>query len=152
MDPAHTTFLHKQSIGNPAATNVPVQVKRDDRSITAFRWLDKTPPSPFDKLSHDFGDALVDRLQSFSFELPCTSFVEICSMPAGLEKSEENMNLGLRSFSYKFLTPEDERSTHLTIVVPQEACEAANKWFAHVAPELARSQISSSPTQKEIVL
>jgi len=112
MDPAHTTFLHKQSIGNPAATNVPVQVKRDDRSITAFRWLDKTPPSPFDKLSHDFGDALVDRLQSFSFELPCTSFVEICSMPAGLEKSEENMNLGLRSFSYKFLTPEDERSTH----------------------------------------
>ena len=112
MDPAHTTFLHKQTIGNPAAKNVPVQVKRDDRSITAFRWLDKSPPSPFDRQSRDFGDALVDRLQSFSFELPCTSFVEICSMPAGLTKTDENMSLGLRTFSYKFLTPEDERNTH----------------------------------------
>jgi vanillate O-demethylase monooxygenase subunit len=112
MDPAHTTFLHKQTIGNPAATNVPVQVKRDDHSITAFRWLTSTLPSPFDRQSHDFGAALVDRLQSFSFELPCTSFVEICSMTAGLEKTEANKSLGLRSFSYKFLTPEDERNTH----------------------------------------
>jgi vanillate O-demethylase monooxygenase subunit len=112
MDPAHTTFLHKQTIGNPAAKNVPVQVRRDDRSITAFRWLEKTPPSPFDRQSREFGDILVDRLQSFSFELPCTSFVEICSMAAGQAKTDENKNLGLRSFSYKFLTPEDERHTH----------------------------------------
>lgn len=112
MDPAHTTFLHKLTIGNPAAKNVPVEVNRDDHSITAFRWLERTPPSPFDRQSHDFGDALVDRLQSFSFELPCTSFVEICSMPADLEKTDANKNLGLRSFSYKFLTPEDERNTH----------------------------------------
>jgi vanillate O-demethylase monooxygenase subunit len=112
MDPAHTTFLHKLTIGNPAAKNVPVQVNRDDRSITAYRWIENTPPSPFDRQSHDFGDALVDRLQSFSFALPCTSFVEICAMPAGLEKTDENKNLGLRSFSYKFLTPQDERHTH----------------------------------------
>jgi hypothetical protein len=46
----------------------------------------------------------------------------------------------------------EERGTHLTIVVPQQAREAANEWLAHFAPELVRSQISSSPTQKEIVL
>ncbi len=112
MDPAHTTFLHKLTIGNPAAKDVPVEVKRDEHSIAAFRWLESTPPSPFDRQAGVVGDVMVDRLQSFSFELPCTSFVEICSMPAGLEKIEENKNLGLRSFSYKFLTPEDERNTH----------------------------------------
>jgi vanillate O-demethylase monooxygenase subunit len=112
MDPAHTTFLHKLTIGNAAAKDVPVSVERTDRSITAFRWLEKTPPSPFDRQSHDFGDVLIDRLQSFSFELPCTSIVEVCSMPAGLERNEANKNRGLRTFSYKFLTPEDERHTH----------------------------------------
>jgi vanillate O-demethylase monooxygenase subunit len=112
MDPAHTTFLHKQTIGNPAAANVPVQVKRDDRSICAYRWLEKTPPSPFDRQSRDFGDVLVDRLQAFAFELPCTSFVEVCAMPAGLPKTEDGKDQGLRNLSYKFLTPEDERHTH----------------------------------------
>ncbi|MRW88533.1 Rieske 2Fe-2S domain-containing protein [Duganella sp. FT80W] len=112
MDPAHTTYLHKQTIGNPAAKDVPVQVERNERSISAFRWMERTPPSPFDKQSRDFGDGLVDRMVSFSFELPGVSFVEVCSMPTGLDKTEDNKNLGLRTLSYKFLTPEDERHTH----------------------------------------
>ena len=112
MDPAHTTYLHKQTIGNPAAAKVPVEVARGERSITAFRWMKNTPPSPFDRQSREFGDVLLDRLVSFSFELPNISFVEICAMPAGLEKTEDNKNLGLRALSYKFLTPQDERHTH----------------------------------------
>lgn len=50
MDPAHTTFLHKQTIGNPAAKDEPVNVKRVDengrKGIVAYRWLKNTPPSP----------------------------------------------------------------------------------------------------------
>lgn len=112
MDPAHTTYLHKQTIGNPAAKNVPVEVTRNERSISAFRWMEKTPPSPFDKQSRDFGDSLVDRLVSFSFDLPSISFVEVATMPTGLERTEKNKDLGLRTLSFKFLTPEDERHTH----------------------------------------
>jgi phenylpropionate dioxygenase-like ring-hydroxylating dioxygenase large terminal subunit len=112
MDPAHTTYLHKQTIGNPAAKNVPVEVARDDHSIRAFRWMEKTPPSPFDRQSRDFGEELVDRLVSFSFELPSISFVEVCSMPTGSERTEDGKNQGLRTLSYKFLTPEDQRHTH----------------------------------------
>jgi len=112
MDPAHTTYLHKQTIGNPAAKNVPVEVSRNERSITASRLLQKTPPSPFDKQSRDWGDALVDRYVAFSFDLPNVSFVEVCALPTGLERTEDNKNTGLRTLSYKFLTPEDERNTH----------------------------------------
>jgi vanillate O-demethylase monooxygenase subunit len=117
MDPAHTTFLHKQTIGNPAAKDEPVNVKRVDengqKGIVAYRWLRNTQPSPFDRQSQRFGaEDKVDRGQFFCFFLPTVSLVEIVSMPSGLEQTDENMDKGLRTFSYKFLTPESERATH----------------------------------------
>lgn len=117
MDPAHTTFLHKQTIGNPAAKNEPVQVKHveehGEKGIAAFRWLNNTPPSPFDRQGMTFNeDQKMDRAQFFYFFLPSISMVEIVSMHAGQEKTEENMDKGMRTFSYKFLTPESEKATH----------------------------------------
>jgi vanillate O-demethylase monooxygenase subunit len=117
MDPAHTTFLHKQTIGNPAAKDVPVLNRRETENgmpgIVAYRWLENTPPSPFDRSSTAFAEGhKVDRGQSFGFFLPSMSKVEIASLPAGLERTEENLDKGLRSFSYKFLTPESEGATH----------------------------------------
>jgi vanillate O-demethylase monooxygenase subunit len=117
MDPAHTTFLHKQTIGNPNAKNEPVKVKRVDeageKGIVAYRWLENTPPSPFDRQGMSFaGDEKVDRAQFFCFFLPSVSLVQIVSMPAGLEHTDENMDKGMRTFSYKFLTPESDGATH----------------------------------------
>ena len=113
MDPAHTTFLHKETIGNAAAKNIPVQVEQSDLGLKAFRWIEGVPPSPIDKLSHDFGEARVDRQIAFHFELPATSFVDIAVIPTGTERSEENlMSGGIRTFSYKFLTPETSATTH----------------------------------------
>jgi vanillate O-demethylase monooxygenase subunit len=113
MDPAHTTFLHKETIGNKAAKDVPVQVASNEGGLSAFRWIENVPPTPLDQKSHDFGDGRVDRRISFNFALPATSFVDIAVIPAGMERSEENlMSGGIRTFSYKFLTPETNGSTH----------------------------------------
>jgi len=112
MDPSHTTFVHKQTIGNPAAANAGVQMEKTDDYIVAYKWLPSSPPSPMDMQIKDFGDGKVDRGQFFYFEVPCVSRVDIITMPAGLERTEENFNKGLRNNSYKFLTPETETSTH----------------------------------------
>jgi phenylpropionate dioxygenase-like ring-hydroxylating dioxygenase large terminal subunit len=113
MDPAHTTFLHKETIGNRAAANIPVQVTTGDKGLSAWRWIENVPPTPLDRQSHDFGEGRVDRRVAFHFELPATSFVDIAVVPAGIERSEDNlMRSGIRTFSCKFLTPETARSTH----------------------------------------
>ena len=112
MDPAHTTFVHKMTIGNPAAKSEPVKMDKTGDYIVAYRWLHNSPPSPMDRQIKDFGDQQVDRGQFFYFHIPSTSRVDIITMPAGLEKTEENFDEGLRNNSYKFLTPETETTTH----------------------------------------
>jgi vanillate O-demethylase monooxygenase subunit len=113
MDPAHTTFLHKETIGTRAGKDVPVQVAQGDHGLKAYRWIENVPPSPLDRKSHDFGESRVDRQIAFHFELPATSFVDIAVIPAGMERTEEKlMHGGIRTFSYKFLTPETNGSTH----------------------------------------
>jgi vanillate O-demethylase monooxygenase subunit len=113
MDPAHTTFLHKETIGNQAAKDIPVQVAQSDHGLKAFRWIENVPPTPFDTRSRDFGGSRVDRQVAFHFELPATSFVDIAVIPAGLERTGANMmHGGLLTFSYKFLTPETAGTTH----------------------------------------
>ncbi|MBB6255246.1 Rieske 2Fe-2S domain-containing protein [Nitrospirillum iridis] len=112
MDPAHTTFVHKMTIGNPAAKSEPVKMKKEDDYIVAFKWLFNSPPSPMDRQIKDFGDQSVDRGQFFYYYIPAVSRVDIITIPAGLEPTEENFNKGLRNNSYKFLTPETDGSTH----------------------------------------
>lgn len=114
MDPAHTTFVHKSTIANPAAEEIPVTVERVGETIRAYRWLDGSTPTPFDRQSRDFAsDEKVDRCQSFAFTPPGTSFVDICTMSAGLPKVDEAMDTGIRNHSYKFLTAETEATTHI---------------------------------------
>lgn len=114
MDPAHTTFVHKSTIANPAAEEMPVVVEKSGDTIRAFRWLENSVPSPFDRQSREFGDDdKVDRCQSFSFTPPGTSFVDISTMSAGLPKEDAAMDTGIRNHSYKFLTPETSATTHI---------------------------------------
>ena len=111
MDPAHTTFVHRQTIGNPLASDEPVKTERTDEYICAYKWLRNTPPSPMDKQIKEFQGG-VDRGQFFYYHIPSMSRVDIVTMPAGLEPTEENMDSGLRNNSIKFIVPETEGSTH----------------------------------------
>ncbi|NKJ44506.1 aromatic ring-hydroxylating dioxygenase subunit alpha [Novosphingobium sp. SG720] len=112
MDPAHTTYLHKETIGNPAAKNVPVSVAKSDHGLKAYRWIENIPPTPLDRASRDFGEGRVDRQIAFHFALPATSFVDIAVIPAGSDRSEACLSAGVRTYSYKFLTPETQSTTH----------------------------------------
>ena len=112
MDPAHTTFLHANTIGNPLASDRPVTTERADDYIVAYRWLEDTRPSPHDRNRLDVGDIAVDRGQYFYFYLPAMSRVETIVVAAGTERTEANLCKGMRTYSYKFLTPESETATH----------------------------------------
>lgn len=113
MDPAHTTFVHKQTIANPLAEDVPVEVAMEDDYVVAYRWIENTRPSPYDRKAKVVEFDAVDRGQYFYFYPPSVSRVDICITEAGKEKTEENLDKGTRTLSYKFLTPETDRTTHL---------------------------------------
>jgi phenylpropionate dioxygenase-like ring-hydroxylating dioxygenase large terminal subunit len=112
MDPAHTTFLHPNTIGNPLAMDKKVTTEKTDQYIVAYRWLENTQPSPHDRRRLNVADITIDRGQFFYFYLPSMSRVDTIVIPAGTTRTEENMCKGLRSYSYKFLTPQSESATH----------------------------------------
>jgi vanillate O-demethylase monooxygenase subunit len=110
-DPAHTTYVHLRTIGNPATSEVPVKVDQGPGYVVASRWSNNVPPPPIDKKNGNFAGK-VDRCQYYNFFAPCVSRVDVVTMDAGQEHTEELMNKGLRVYSYKFLTPETETATH----------------------------------------
>lgn len=112
MDPAHTTFLHANTIGNPTASSEPVTTEKTPEYILAYRWVENTDPSPHDRRRLNVTDSKVDRGQFFYFYLPAMSRVETIVLPAGSSRTEANKLKGLWTFSYKFLTPESESATH----------------------------------------
>lgn len=138
MDPAHTTFLHKQTIGNPAAKNEPVKVEKGDDHVVAYRWLENTKQSPFDKSVMKY-DGEVDRAQYFYYFPPSLSLVEICSMASGQEHIDENMDRGLRTFSYKFLTPESADSTHFFWLHVRNYQLGNEEWVAQLLKNLDKT-------------
>ncbi len=111
QDPAHTTYVHPSTIGNPASSEVPTTIEESDDHIAASRWTLNAEPPPVDKSNGNF-EGLTDRCQRYNFYPPCVSRVDVVTMDAGQEHTEENMDGGLRAFSYKFLTPETDKTTH----------------------------------------
>lgn len=111
QDPAHTTYAHQSTIGNPAGSEVPVKVDQKGNHVVSWRWIDNAPPPPIDRKIGGF-EGLTDRCQYYNYFAPCVSRVDVCTLNAGQEHSEENMDRGQRAFSYKFLTPETEGTTH----------------------------------------
>lgn len=111
VDPAHTTYVHKNTIGNAAAEDVSVKVEQGDNHVLAYRWVNDSEPVPLVKAMGNFTGP-VDRWQYYYLHLPSVSCVDFGSIATGREHSEQEMDAGLRSFSYNFLTPETETTTH----------------------------------------
>jgi phenylpropionate dioxygenase-like ring-hydroxylating dioxygenase large terminal subunit len=112
MDPAHTTFVHAKTIGNPLASHEPVKMEKTEQYVLSYKWIENTQPSPYDRRMREWGDQMIDRGQYFYLYPPAVSRVDIISIPTGLAHTEENMGKGMRGYSYKFLTPETESATH----------------------------------------
>lgn len=111
VDPAHTTYVHKNTIGGADGAEVGVKVEQGDDHVLAYRWIKNAAPVPlFEKMGNFKG--LTDRWQYYYLHMPSVSYVDFGGIDAGVEPTEENKDRGLRSFSFNFLTPETERTTH----------------------------------------
>lgn len=111
VDPAHTTYVHKNTIGNAAGEDVGVKVKQGDRHVLAYRWIHDAPPVPLIERLGDFA-GLTDRWQYYYLYLPSISYVDFGCIDAGTEPTEANKDSRFRSYSFNFLTPETESTTH----------------------------------------
>ena len=113
IDPAHTTFVHEQTIGNRAGGQVPVAAhEADDGTIVCGRWVDDAPAVPtVQRFAKPAGN--VDRWQFYYLKPPCTSWVDFGSLEAGRpHTAEEQSRAPYRVLSYAFLTPIDASTTH----------------------------------------
>ena len=111
VDPAHTTYVHKSTIGNAAGEDVGVKVEQGDSHVLAYRWINNAPPVPLVERMAGF-TGMVDRWQYYYLHLPSTSCVDFGAVEAGTEPTEANKDRGFRSFTFNFLTPETESTTH----------------------------------------
>ncbi len=111
VDPAHTSYVHKRTIGNAGGEDVPVKVEQSDGHVVAYRWVTDSEPVPIMKTYGKF-TGNVDRWQYYHLHLPSNSYVDFGAMATGGERSEEGKNRAFRSYTYNLLTPETSGSTH----------------------------------------
>jgi phenylpropionate dioxygenase-like ring-hydroxylating dioxygenase large terminal subunit len=102
VDPAHTSYVHKRTIGNSGG---------EDVHIVAYRWVTNAEPVPVMKTYGGF-KGNIDRWQYYHLYLPSNSYVDFGAIDTGGELTEAAKEKGFRSFTYNFLTPETWGTTH----------------------------------------
>ena len=104
LDPAHVTYVHPTTLGNPSHANVPVQYETKGDAIVAWRWIRNAPPIPLLQHYGNF-EGNVDRWQYFYLYLPSTAVIDFGSADADLQSTEDRRHEGIRMFALHFLTP-----------------------------------------------
>jgi vanillate O-demethylase monooxygenase subunit len=111
VDPAHTSYVHKRTIGNAGGEDVPVKVEQSEGHVVAYRWVTNAQPVPIMKTYGGFSGN-IDRWQYYHLNLPSNSYVDFGAIGTGGAQTEEAKKTGFRSFTYSLLTPETARTTH----------------------------------------
>ncbi|MBL8382163.1 MAG: aromatic ring-hydroxylating dioxygenase subunit alpha [Burkholderiales bacterium] len=112
VDPAHTTFVHRRTIGNAAAAEVAIEAVEDGDLVRVGRWVDDAPPVPIvQRFAAPRGN--VDRWQFYFLKVPSVSWVDFGAFDTGIAHTPEaQARAPYRVLSYAFLTPETAASTH----------------------------------------
>jgi len=112
VDPAHTSFVHRGTIGNTSAADVAIDAEERDGVIVAGRWIDDSPPVPIvQRFANPKGN--VDRWQFYHLKVPTISWVDFGCIDAGIPHTqEEKARAPYRVLSYAMLAPETETTTH----------------------------------------
>lgn len=111
VDPAHTTFVHKKTIGGSDAANVPLTVEQHDNTVVVGRWIENSQPVPVMQKYGNF-DGPVDRWQYYHLHLPHVSLVDMGAINAGTSRDDTSRDSSYRTLSYAVLTPETDDTTH----------------------------------------
>jgi vanillate O-demethylase monooxygenase subunit len=112
VDPAHTGFVHRRTIGGKGSDDVPITATEENGDVVCRRWVNGEPPVPMMQrfLGHD---RPMDRWQVYRLALPCVSSVDFGAVEAGQPHDDAAMDAApYRTISYAFLTPETAHATH----------------------------------------
>lgn len=111
VDPAHTTFVHKKTIGGSDAADVPLEVRQEGDTVTVGRWIEKSQPVPIMQRYGNFSGP-VDRWQEYHVFLPNISLVDMGALEVGEARDEATRDTRYRTLSYAVLAPETATTTH----------------------------------------
>jgi vanillate O-demethylase monooxygenase subunit len=111
VDPAHTSFVHKKTIGGVDAADVPLSVEQDGDTVVVGRWIENSKPVAVMQQYGGFA-GLVDRWQFYSLFLPNISLVDMGAVDAGSARDDASRDRQYRTLSYAMLTPEAADATH----------------------------------------
>ncbi len=109
-DPAHVSFVHPTTLGNPACEDVPIDCTREGRTVITWRWIRDAPPVGFFKAFGNFAGN-VDRWHYYYLHAPNVAVIDFGSAAAEEAIGEEERDKGVRLFALHFLTPVSETRT-----------------------------------------
>ena len=104
-DPAHVSFVHPTTLGNPESEDVPIESRQlDDGTILTWRWVRDAPPVGFFKQFGGF-EGHVDRWHYYYLYLPSIAVIDFGSGAVDDKLDEDSRDQGVRIFALHFLTP-----------------------------------------------
>ena len=109
-DPAHVSFVHPTTLGNPACEDVPIDCERQGRTVITWRWIRDAPPVGFFKAFGNFAGN-VDRWHYYYLHAPNVAVIDFGSAATEDAIGEEERDKGVRLFALHFLTPVSETRT-----------------------------------------
>jgi len=114
-DPAHVSFVHPTTLGNPEMEDLPIDSEMTgDGTVITSRWTRDTPPvGVFQGLS-GFGVNFrgnVDRWQYYIMNVPCVAVIDFGSAEVSQEITYDRRAEGVHIYAIHFLTPVDEFRT-----------------------------------------
>lgn len=114
LDLTHEAYIHRDSLGNQAVVEHPIEVTHAANSVTVQRFIWDHSPAPFWKamLNRKLGtDVNADRWQIINFTPPANLVLDVGVAPAGVGIREGNRSSGVEGCNLNALTPETEDST-----------------------------------------
>ena len=111
VDPAHTSFVHRRTIGGADAAEIPLTVTEENGTITVGRWVENSEPVPVIARYGGF-QGRIDRWQIYHLHLPNISVVDMGAIPAGGPRDAASRDARYRTYSVAALTPETDTTTH----------------------------------------
>lgn len=111
LDPAHTSFVHKRSVGNAAGEEVPLRLVPAGERVAIGRWVENAPPVPVMERFVQLPER-VDRWQFYAFQFPGTGWVDFGAVPAGAPRDDATRNRHFRTQTIQIVTPETDTTTH----------------------------------------
>jgi vanillate O-demethylase monooxygenase subunit len=106
-DPAHVSFVHPTTLGNPECEDVPIACERRGRTVVTSRWIRDAPPVGFFKAFGNF-EGNVDRWHYYYLHAPCVAVIDFGSAATQDAIGEDERDRGVRLFALHFLTPVSE--------------------------------------------